>query len=76
MKQLNLNSTIRFRLKDSNFLKNKDFLIFVDPLKDGWYSTQLWEFMRLFGPAMIMGNTPVIELDILIEDADIQEVAP
>ncbi len=75
MKKLNLNSTIRFKLAGdtkNNVLKNKGFLISVDHVGDCWYSTQLWVFMNLFGPAMIMGLQPAIEMEILIDERDLK----
>lgn len=38
--------------------------------EDGWYRTQLWMLMNIFGPHMGMGKPEPFYLDMIIEDGE------
>jgi hypothetical protein len=81
--KFNVNSYVRVRLTDKGReLHRADWDSLLKPLKpprweyqppqenDGWWRTQAWHLMQLFGPHITMGMPAPFQTEILIEVED------
>ena len=79
---ININNSVKFKLTPEGeaFIKKLNttnpiymrFPIFtaIDKDIEGYFRTELWCFMNIFGPKMIMGIGSLIESNTLIIDTD------
>lgn len=61
----NLNDTVVFKLKAG---QAKPYDLYSEPDADGFYRTELWHFMQLFGGQMKMGIDTPVEMTVYIEN--------
>ena len=58
--KINLNEIVKYRLtqKAQEFRENDDYTkVMIKDIGDGWFESEIWVAMHVFGPQMYMGNT-------------------
>lgn len=67
--KINLNDRVRFRLTShgESYMRKLPQRPYFLSAEGGYFETQLWELMRVFGPHLHMGFDNLIESDLFVE---------
>jgi hypothetical protein len=66
MIEFNLNWNVRFKVTAKGLSVLNSSARHLKPNRDGYYETQLWVFMELFGPHLSMGFNQPVETSIVL----------